>query len=236
MFNSSQLNIITPEKTCLEIRHLTPLIPMKGRFQPSSHVKNVVAQVNRVHSYQFHDPVKFLSLSELNFSFRNVKTISNHLRNFDKPNIIFKFEELAVENKFYDVDIREYMTEEFDIELDFAFPIIAVLTYQKICGVGLEDALAELFSMSVLSTVCEKCVTGVDNPEDKSKAIDYYNVRLVKMANLNALTDSDTDSLIDPHFSIPNDSSTEVSASSIDGSKANSCPAVSRSKTAERCF
>ena len=79
--------------------------------------------------------------------------------------------------------------------------------------------------------LCKKCVTGVDNPENKSKAVDYYNARLLKMADVNALTDSDTNSLIDPHFSIPNDSSTEVSSNSNDGSKANSCPTVSRSKT-----
>ena len=210
MFNSSHLNIITPEKVCLGVRHLTPLKAKKGRFQPSSHVKSMVGQVNRIHAYQFHEPVKFIMLSDLNFSSKSVKTISDHLKSFDKPNIILKFEELAIQSQFYDAEVREYMAEEFDVELDFSFPIIAVLTYQKILGVGLEDALTELFSLSVLSTVCEKCVTGVENTKDKMKSIDFYNAALLKDINGNTLTESDTDSFVDPQYSVPNDTSTST--------------------------
>lgn len=46
---------------------------------------------------------------------------------------------------------------------------------------GLEDALTELFSLSVLSTVREKCVTGVENTKDIMKSIDFYTVALLKI-------------------------------------------------------
>ena len=75
----------------------------------------MVVQVNRIHAYQFHESVKFIVLSDLNFSSKCVKTISDHLKRFDKPNIILKFEELAIKSLFYDEEVREYMAEEFDV-------------------------------------------------------------------------------------------------------------------------
>ena len=201
MINSSHLNIITPQKTYFYTQDATQVKYRKGRFEPSKTVKDMLDQLKRVHDYQFHKPVEFLSLHDLSFLENDIEVISTHIQSFDIPDLLRKFELIAVEKSAYDGEIREYLAEELNIELDFVFPVIAVLSYKKMHKICVEDALSELFSMSVLKSVCEICAFGVEEPVDKVKAVEFHNASLIKsIISLNDSTEGD-DSIIDPRYS-----------------------------------
>ena len=201
MINSSFLNIETPKKLLLRETQETPvkLGIVDSRFQPTYSVKKRLKQISRIHEFQSHEPLQFISLEQLDLTRESARLICEYLEETDISDSVKRFEEIAEDVKFYDCDIREYISDEFGCIEDFSFPLIAVFTYMKKYEIGARIALEELFSLSVLKSVCEKCVTGPLNIGDRVKAADFYNCSHLRALTIDGTTDSD-DSFKDPDY------------------------------------
>ena len=201
MISSSFLNIETPKKLFLRDSQKTPvkLGDVDRRFQPTYSVKKRLKQVSRIHDFQSHQPLQFLRLDQLDLTRQNARQICDYLEKTDISDSVKRFEEIGGDLKFYDEDIREYISDEFDCVEEFSFPLIAVFTYMKKYEINPSIACEELFSLSVLKSVCEKCITGPSDIEDRMKAADFYNCSYLRALTLDCTTDSD-DSFKDPDY------------------------------------
>ena len=200
MFNSSFLNIETPKKNYIRQVELTPvkLGVFNEPFRPSWSVKKKLSQMLRIHNFQYHQPVKFLNLKELNMNRDVSEEIVAFMATCDIPDTISRLEEIALETEFFNVDLKEYISEEFNCEQKYSFGVLAVFHYMKIFHIGKEAALEELFTLSIKKAVCLKCISGLSSDADKVKAADVHNFQLLKSLRFcdaeNDYTDQDLDS------------------------------------------
>ena len=216
MFNSSFLNIETPKKRFLHQLEVTPvkLNQMNERFAPSYSVRSVLKQLERVHNFKYHEPVEFQKVEELGLTRKSGEYISAFMKTAEIPETIGNMEQYAMAENYWDDDIKEYVSEEFDNQEENSFAIIAVFHYMKAFGIDHEKALEELFSLSSKKSLCAKCVTGPEGTADRQKAADFYNFSLLQTSLFRSSEqdglglDSD-DSVTDPIF---NDDECEVSS------------------------
>ena len=170
---------------------------VEERFKPSYSVKKILKQVKRVHNFQCHEPVKYVELDKLAMNRETGKLICDYLEYVDISDTVKKFEELAEDKQIYDCDIRDYLAEEWDCPVDYSYAIVAVFSYMKQNDVSVQIALQELFTLSSLKSLCDKCVIGPKLPQDKIKASEYFNFTLVRSMLVDCAVESD-DSFKDP--------------------------------------
>ena len=206
MINSSFLSVETPIKG--PIRRSDEVTPVKSvnltkRFRPSPQIQRQLMQFERVHRFQYHESVRFLPLNELRITFKLVGALSEFFKQtIDIPDTVKKYEEAAVDSKYFHAQMRDYISEEFDCQIDYSFCIVSVLHYINIFEVCLEDALCELFQFSTSQSLCQQCVSGDDHQERKELA-DRHNFNLLNgllmVKEVSDISDSD-DSFDDPAF------------------------------------
>ena len=228
MFNCSNLCVETPQKQYLRECNKTPvkLSQIEERFKPSYSVKNVLRQVARVHDFQFHEPIEFHNLEDLVMTRVSAEVVYDYLEDTDISDIVKKFEEVAIDQKFYDDDICEYISEEFNSVPELSFAIIAVFSYMKFFDISVNLALEELFSLSIFQSVCEKCVTGPSNHEDKLKAVEFYNFSKVRSVMFTTAESGDDDSIKDANFVINCEDYSSSVESKSDSEEVKNCTVV----------
>ena len=180
--NSSCLNIITPQKCFIQCVESTPVkigkVPQ--RFCPSYSVKTKLKQIERVHGYRCHMEVDFETLKELNISRKEGEEIVEFLLTADIPDIITKLEIIAIDKEFFNQDVKEYLSEEFDCDPEFSFSIICIFHYMSKLKVGLAAAITELFKLSHDGAVCIQCIDHGGETSESQKAVEFYNFRLLQ--------------------------------------------------------
>ena len=183
MIDSSFLSIETPVKVFIRRKEeITPAkcVNLSKRFSPSLTLRKQLAQIERVHNFQFHDSVQFVPLSEIGISKKLLNALSTFFKNsVDIPDTVKKHEEVAIDSKYFNSVIRDYIGEEFNCQIEYSFCIVSVLLYIHRYGVSLEEALCELFRFSTSLSLCDQCVTG-DDTIDKRKVADIHNFLLLK--------------------------------------------------------
>ena len=213
MFNSSHLCVETPQKLYLRQIEVTPvkLTPVKERFSPTYSVKKVLKSLNRVHNFQYHEPIELIDLEVLGIERFVGDEIVEFLKTADISDTIVKFEEIAVAQKYFNVDIKEYLAEEFNCPEEHSFPILAVFHYKKKYNIGLEAALSELFTLSTKKSLCCKCVAGLEDESERKQAAEFYNFSQVRSlifctTERNDIDlDIDDDSMDDPNYVFKSD-------------------------------
>ena len=223
MIDSSCLNIVTPQKCFIQCVENTPVklgrIPV--RFTPSYSVKKTLKKVLRVHDYRCHIEVEFQTLKELNISRKEGEEIVKFLLNQDIPDIVSKLEIIAIEKKFFNQDVKYYISEEFNCDPEFAFSIICIFHYMSKLKVGLTAAMTELFTLSHKGSVCIKCIRDGGDICESEKAVSFHNFRLLQSLRFKSSTkddiSSDDDSKGDPTFGGDEHSSNEESVDESDG-------------------
>ena len=96
----------------------------------------------------------------------------------DIPEVIFKLEEIATDEGYYNLFLKEFLSEEFSTDAGFSFSILTVLNYMTVFSVSLEEALYELFQLPSNESVCELCIE--TEAEDKEKASNSFNFILIQ--------------------------------------------------------
>ena len=231
MINSSFLSIETPVK--LSIRKQDEVTPVKcvnlnKRFKPTPDIQRQLTQFERIHNFQYHENVRFLPLKELGITNNLVSSLSAFFKQtIDIPDTVKKYEEAAIDSKYFNVFLRDYISEEFDCQIDYSFSIVSVLHYVHIYDVTLDDALCELFEFSTSQSLCQLCVRG-DDPKERKDIADRHNFNLLN--SLLVRKDGDIsgsdDSLDDPTCDIglePSEEDTD-SSSEIDANVSEKFP------------
>ena len=154
MFNSSSLGVETPQKQCLSRDTRTPVKVKKvvDRFKPSYSVRLMLKKLIRVHQFQYHQQVEFIKLEELDMKRDIAIKIREYVKDADISDLVLQFEDVACQKKVYDSEIQEYISEEFDIEKEFSFSVLAIFNYMKRFQLGVETALEELFFLSTVKS------------------------------------------------------------------------------------
>ena len=121
MFNSSFLDINTPSKvtTMDKVKDHTKS-QYTRRFVPSERVKRKLSRVNRAHKFFYHNQLEQKSLKELKLNERVDENLVKFLIVKDIPDALNRMEEILVENKYLDQDIKDYISEEFECDKDIA--------------------------------------------------------------------------------------------------------------------
>ena len=151
--NSSSCLIETPKKQFISVKSNggTPVLQESERFSPSKNLLKLLVSGERVHSFQFHTEVRFTDLSELSFLDRK---LANSLSMYftsespDIPNIVVRFEMLALEDGYYGPFLKDYVAEEFSIPAEYSFCVIAILNYMNSFKISVEEALCDIFQVS----------------------------------------------------------------------------------------
>ena len=226
MFNSSSLGVETPQKQCLSRDNKTPVKVKKvvDRFKPSYSVRLTLKKLIRVHQFQYHQQVEFIKLEELDMKRDIAIKIREYVKDADISDLVLQFEDVACQTKVYDSEIREYISEEFDIEKELSFSVLAIFNYMKRFQLGVETALEELFSLSTVNSVCEECVTGPETKEEREKSAEFYNFSSLRSSKSNSQDESfplyaSDDSDKDPDYDIIKEPEFAINSSESDSSR-----------------
>ena len=194
MFSCSHLNIETPSKSPGHEAHLETNSCFK-RFKPSSAIRNLLKQVDRIHSFTSHTPFTFIKLEKISFTYKGGELICDWAREHNIPDVVKSFEATAMSNQFYDEDVCHYISEEFNCNTHYAFAIISVFTYMKIYSVDIDTALNEIFILSTHDFVCNTCTGGSQSVQESNERVEEHNVMMLN--RISGLWDDD-DSYKDP--------------------------------------
>jgi len=179
--NSSSL-IETPKKKYISVKSLSnpPSFKTDSRFSPSKSLLKLLTNAARIHSFQFHIEVEFTNLSAVTFLDRKlVDYISEYFNSEspDVPDLIVKLEIIALEESFFGIFLKEYISEEFSIPSEYSFCVFAVLNYMKLFELPVEDALCDIFKVSSSELSCEICITGAGDKSELARRINCSVLR-----------------------------------------------------------
>ena len=133
--NSSLLVVETPHKRTISSKKVTAVDNLKNgpkRFSPSKDVTEVLKGLNRVHDYQYHREVSLVAMKNMKCL---TKKLTEDLGSYfnsevpDIPEVIFKLEEIATNDGYYSLFLKEFISEEFSTSTEFSFSILTVLNY-----------------------------------------------------------------------------------------------------------
>ena len=178
MYSCSHLNIETPIKSPGHEAHLE-INSCSKRFKPSSGIRNLLKQVDRIHSFKSHTPFTFIKLETVGFTYEGGKLICDWACEHDIPDVVKSFEANAMSSQFYDEDVCQYISEEFSCKTDYAFAIISVFTYMKLYSVDMDKALNEIFVLSTHDFVCDKCTGDGQSVQENNVRVEKHNVMML---------------------------------------------------------
>ena len=219
MFNSSFLNITTPQKRFIMPPEMTPvkITNVPKRFAPTDYLTKVLKQVERIHAFKHHIEVELDALRDLNICRKTGEEIATFMETEDTPDIISKLEMMAVQTNDFNQDTKDYLAEEFECDSEFSFSIICVFQYMKKFQVSHKDALTELFNLSPMKSVCIACIETLKNEIDAQMAVDFHNSKLVQTlrfvrSDKQDLSSNSDDSIADPDCLTPSDNEDSVTS------------------------
>ena len=101
---------------------------------------------------------------------------------------------IAVSEGYFTPFLKYFIAEEFSVSVEYSFAILALLNYMNSVGASLKDALVELFKLPSHDSVCEVCVTTLE--EDKKLVAEQFNFLLIQrgLADQQDIDDSYDDS------------------------------------------
>ena len=175
---------MTPVKEfILDDEGMTPvkLVNRKRRFNPSEKDTQILSQLLRVHSFLKHEEVEFLDLRSFEISKKTADELSRHLQcHIDIPDVIIRMEEIAVKRNYFTLFLKQYVVEEYCVQEEYSFTVIALLHYMNRKGATGAEAITELLEYSTLKAICITCCSVGSTKEEKEKIVEIHNYELLK--------------------------------------------------------
>ena len=193
-------------------------------MQLSQSEEKILQQMLRVHHFLNHKEIVFHDLRTFNIEVNTADMISRYLQsNIDLPDAIRKMEEIAIEEGYYSDFLRKYVSEEYSVQEEYSFTVIALLHYYVGNAVSLDDAITELITLSSNKIICiECCSMGELDEDEKRELVKSHNYALLCQEVDGADIISDAESLSDasnstndPNYN-PNESTDSSSKDATD--------------------
>ena len=181
--NSSLLVVETPKKRTISSKKDTAVECRNGlkRVSPSRDIIKILKGLERLHRFQYHWEVSLVDMKKMScLSKKLTEDLGFYFQSEtpDIPEVIFKLEEIATDEGYYNLFLKEFLSEEFSTDAEFSFSILTVLNYMTVFSVSLAEALHELFQLPSNESVCELCIE--TEAEDKEKASNSFNFILIQ--------------------------------------------------------
>ena len=151
--NSSLCVVETPKKKFISVQSGSgqSSVLHSDRFSPPKAILTLLSNAERIHAFQFHTEVTFSDLREMNFMNRKLVSSLNTFftgESPDIPDVIVKLETIALEESYYGQFLKEYIAEEFSIQPDFSFCVLAILNYMNLYKLSVDEAICDIFRVS----------------------------------------------------------------------------------------
>ena len=164
-----------------------------------------MTQMIRVHNFLKHEEFVLHNMRTFDIDWNTVDLLSRFLqRKMDIPDAIRRMEEIAVERNYFTEFSSKYVVEEYSIQEDYSFMVIAMLHYWKCKQISLDDAITELIALSSNMTLCVLCCSEGKTLDDKTKIVNQHNYQILKGLDHEASSDEDIsgsdDSIRDPPY------------------------------------
>ena len=218
MISSSSLNINTPQKEFIYNDSVTP-IKVKARrvTKVNASDSRALAQMQRSHNFLRHEEINFCDLRDLDIDMNTADMISRFLQQkIDIPDAVLRMEEIACRRQYYTDFLAKYIAEEYSIEEDYSFCVIALLHYSRNNQVSLDDAITELIYLSSNKTICVECCFEGESSNEKESIVNEHNIKVLKSLDYDVSDEelfSDDDSVIDPLYKETSDDEESLSSS-----------------------
>ena len=205
--NCSSLAVETPQKLYIREKSQTPVklkLDPDKRFSPSKPLQTLLESINRVHQYQFHLEFKILELTDIKISQKTVGEIKQVIvdESPDVSDLVLKVEEIAIAEGKFSSFLRNYISEEFEVDQGYSFLIICVLNYMDSFCLSVSESFFELLKLSNTDTLCQSCILGIDVCE-KVKMAQIHNLGIYRTLLTNF--DSGIDDIINHSDDSTND-------------------------------
>ena len=180
--------------------------------------------MTRVHNFLKHEQVEFFDLRTFDVDIKSADMLSRFLQtNIDLPDAILKMEEIAVVRNYFTEFLRKYLAEEYSIQEEYSFTVVALLLYQRKTGVSLEDAITDLISLSSNKTICSLCCSSGKTVKEKEKIVKFHNYGILNDLDIldreskrDESNSDDNNSTSDPEYQESDVSSGEIEDRSKD--------------------
>lgn len=184
----------------------------------------LLTQMVRVHNFLKHEQVEFFDLRTFDVDIKTADMLSRFLQtNIDLPDAILKMEEIAVVRNDFTEFLRKYLAEEYSIQEEYSFTVVALLHYQRKTGVSLDDAITDLISLSSNKTICSLCCSSGRSVKEKEKIVKFHNYGILNgldildhESNRDDSNSDDNNSTSDPEYQESDVSSGEIEDRSKD--------------------
>ena len=206
MISSSALDINTPQKEFIFNDSVTPIkVDKTSRaIKMTAADSRALTQMQRSHNFLRHEEIRFFDLREFSIDMRTADMISRFLqKNIDIPDAILRMEEIACSRHYYTDFLAKYIAEEYSIEENYSFCVVALLHYCRSNQVSLDEAITELVYLSSDKTICVQCCTEGESSSEKEYIANKHNFGVLKSLDYDISDDelfSDDDSVFDPPY------------------------------------
>jgi hypothetical protein len=145
------------------------LTPEKGGVEESIAAQEDSQEENSisVHRFLHHEDIYFSSLEGISLNQDSIVEIES-LFSENKhmvPEIILKKEEITRANDGFSDHTRDYLTEEFNIESEFAFLTICILCYSHKTNISVTESAKALLVLNTQNINCKDCEFNLDSDE-----------------------------------------------------------------------
>ena len=167
----------------------------------------LLTQIIRVHSFLKHEEFVLHDIRTFDIDMNTADLLSRFLqKKRDIPDAILRMEEMAVERKYFSEFLSKYVAEEFSLQEDYSFTVIALLHYWNCKQISLDDAITELIALSSTKTICIQCCSEGETLESKTKIVNHHNYQILKGLDPEVSSDDDLssgdDSILDPPYKV----------------------------------
>ena len=167
----------------------------------------LLTQIIRVHSFLKHEEFVLHDIRTFDIDMNTADLLSRFLqKKRDIPDAILRMEEMAVERKYFSEFLSKYVAEEFSLQEDYSFTVIALLHYWNCKQISLDDAITELIALSSTKTICIQCCSEGETLESKTKIVNHHNYQILKGLDHEVSSDDDLssgdDSILDPPYKV----------------------------------
>ena len=120
-----------------------------------------------VHRFLYHEDIYYSSLEGISLNQDSTVEIESLFSEYKPmvPEIILKKEEIARANDGFSDHTRDYLTEEFHIESEFAFLTICILCYSHKTNLSVAESAKALLVLNTKNINCSDCDINLDSDE-----------------------------------------------------------------------
>ena len=170
MINSSQLNILTPQKDAEE-GSSTAFKQASFDFSKSE----LIGTIRFIHEYMEHEHVELVDLRQFNLSVQDADKISQAFQQeVVIPLSVIQLKKRAIREGYYTPFLSEYIEEEFCVNSNNSFAVIAVIHCSFANSVSVETVLTGLFNPLYSKMICHRCASGI-TVEERQYAAFIHN-------------------------------------------------------------